>query len=260
MTKVSIKNLLEAGIHYGHKTSRWNPQMAPYIYGKHKGIHIIDLDQTAQYLEQALEVLKTVVSKNGRVLFVGTKRQASDIVADYAEKSGQYYINKKWLGGLLTNWNTSSQSLSKLSQIEKIVNEDSDLYSKKEILRYTRQLNKLKNTFSGIVGMSGVPDIIITFDVGKEHIAIKEAKKLGIPVIGIVDTNNSPNNVDYVIPGNDDAYKAIDLYCSLFYSAIIEGLNSNAHSKSAEAKPKIEEKPKAEAKIEATAEAKIETK
>lgn len=222
-TIFSMQQLLEAGVHYGHVTRKWNPKMAPYIFGKRNGIHIIDLEQTVPMLENALNVIKDVVSNYGRVLFVGTKTQAADKVKESATKCGQYYVNHRWLGGMLTNWKTINQSIKRLKALEEKIEKPVGL-TKKEVLQLQREHEKLELALGGIREMGGLPDLIIIIDTIRESIAISEAKKLGIPVVAVVDSNSSPDDVTYPIPGNDDATKAIELYCDLFSAAILEGL------------------------------------
>ena len=207
----SMRQLLEAGVHYGHQTQRWNPRMAEFIYGDRNGIHIVDLTQTVPMLEQALKVVRDTVAKGGRILFVGTKRQAQKPIAEAAEKCAQYYMNHRWLGGTLTNWKTVSQSIQRLKNIDEILASGGEGLTKKERLNMERDQTKLQASLGGIREMGGVPDLLFIIDVGKEDLAIQEAKKLGIPVVGVVDTNNSPKGVDYIIPGNDDAARAIAL-------------------------------------------------
>ena len=222
----SMRQLLEAGVHYGHQTQRWNPRMAPYIYGDRNGIHIVDLTQTVPMLEQALKVIRDTVAKGGRVLFVGTKRQAQRAVADAAEKSAQFYMNHRWLGGTLTNWKTVSQSINRLKAIDEAMAQGAEGLTKKERLQLEREQAKLQASLGGIREMGGLPDLIFVIDVNKEDLAILEAKKLGIPVVAVVDTNCSPEGVDYIIPGNDDASRAIGLYCDLVARAALDGMSA----------------------------------
>ncbi len=222
-TNFTLRQLFEAGVHYGHITRKWNPKMAPYIYGKRNGVHIIDLEQTVPMLENALKVIKEVVSKNGRVLFVGTKAQAADTVKEYAEKCGQYYVNHRWLGGMLTNWKTINQSIKRMKDLEEKIKNPVGL-TKKEVLQLQREHGKLELALGGIREMGGLPNLVVVIDTIRESIAVKEAQKLGIPVIAIVDSNSTPDGITFPIPGNDDASKAIDLYCKLFSSAVLEGL------------------------------------
>jgi small subunit ribosomal protein S2 len=226
LSPVSVRELLDAGVHFGHKTVRWNPKMAPYIYGIRDDVHIIDLQQTAVLMQIALNAIYETVKKNGKVLFVSTKIQASSIIAEYAEKCGQHYVNHRWLGGTLTNWDTVSRSIKKLDNIEKILGNEEEVatYTKKEILELNRDKEKWLKSLGGIRNMGGRPDLIVIIDTNKEHLAIKEAIKLGIPMAAIVDTNSDPDNIDFPIPGNDDAIRSIKLYCSLFASAALSGI------------------------------------
>lgn len=223
---ISIAELLDAGVHFGHKASRWNPKMAPYIYGVRQSVHVIDLRQTAALMKDALEVVKEITKNNGKILFVSTKIQARDIVAEYAEKCGQYYVNERWLGGTLTNWGTISRSIKKLENLEQIIEsqEEDETYTKKEILDITRKKDKLLKALGGIRNIDGKPDLIVIIDTNKEHLAIAEAVKLNIPIVAIVDTNSNPDHINYPVPGNDDAIRSIRLYCSLFASAVLAGI------------------------------------
>ena len=224
----TMRQLLEAGVHFGHNTRRWNPKMGPFIFGVRNGIHILDLQQTVPMLYTALNAARTVASDGGRVLFVGTKRAASDIVAESARKCGQYYVNQRWLGGMLTNWKTISQSIKTLKELEEqLSGEALEGLTKKETLQLTRQRDKLEMALGGIKEMGGRPDLVVIIDTNKEDIAIKEAKKLGIPVVGVVDSNSNPSDIDMPIPGNDDAMRAIQLYCDLFAGAVIDGLQQD---------------------------------
>ncbi|MGD9918449.1 MAG: 30S ribosomal protein S2 [Paenirhodobacter sp.] len=222
----SLRQLLEAGVHYGHQTQRWNPRMAEFIYGERNGIHIVDLTQTVPMLDAALQVVRDTVAKGGRVLFVGTKRQASKAVADAAEKCAQYYMNHRWLGGTLTNWKTVSQSIQRLKHIDEVMASGAEGLTKKERLHMEREQAKLQASLGGIREMGGLPDLLFVIDVGKEDLAILEAQKLGIPVVAVVDTNCSPKGVDYIIPGNDDAARAISLYCDLVSRAALDGMTA----------------------------------
>lgn len=226
LPEFSMRQLLEAGVHYGHQTQRWNPKMGEYIYGDRNGIHILDLTQTVPMLDQALKVVRDTVAKGGRILFVGTKRQAQKPIAEAAEKCAQYYMNHRWLGGTLTNWKTVSQSIQRLKQIDEIMAAGGEGLTKKERLNMERDQAKLQASLGGIREMGGTPDLIFIIDVGKEDLAILEAKKLGIPVVAVVDTNCSPKGVDYVIPGNDDAARAIALYCDLVARAALDGMSA----------------------------------
>ena len=226
LPEFSMRQLLEAGVHYGHQTARWNPKMGEYIYGDRNGIHILDLTQTVPMLDQALKVVRDTVAKGGRILFVGTKRQAQKPIAEAAEKCAQYYMNHRWLGGTLTNWKTVSQSIQRLKQFDELLATGAEGLTKKERLNMEREQSKLQASLGGIREMGGVPDLLFIVDVGKEDLAILEAKKLGIPVVAVVDTNCSPKGVDYVIPGNDDAARAIALYCDLIARAALDGMSA----------------------------------
>ncbi|WP_312531108.1 30S ribosomal protein S2 [Paracoccus sp. (in: a-proteobacteria)] len=226
LPEFSMRQLLEAGVHYGHQTQRWNPRMGQYIYGERNGIHIVDLTQTAPMLEQALKVVRDTVAKGGRVLFVGTKRQAQKAIAEAAEKSAQYYMNHRWLGGTLTNWKTVSQSIQRLKAIDETLGAGAEGLTKKERLGMEREQGKLQASLGGIRDMGGLPDLIFVVDVNKEDLAILEANKLGIPVVAVVDTNCSPKGVDYIIPGNDDAARAIALYTDLVSRAALDGMTA----------------------------------
>ncbi len=229
LPEISMRELLEAGAHFGHRTHRWNPKMAPYIYGARNGIHIIDLSQTIPLFHQALVKVRDVVAKGGRVLFVGTKRQASEPIAEAAKNCAQYYINHRWLGGTLTNWKTISNSIRKLRKLEDILDsEKADAYTKKELLQLTRQRDKLERALGGIKDMGGIPDIMFVIDTNKEQIAIQEANRLNIPVVAILDTNCDPKGIDFPIPANDDASRAIALYCDLVSKAAIDGISMSA--------------------------------
>jgi small subunit ribosomal protein S2 len=219
----NMRQLLEAGVHFGHQSHRWNPKMAPFIYGARNNIHIIDLTQTTPMLHQALVKISDTVAGGGRVLFVATKRQASDSIAESAKRSAQYFINHRWLGGTLTNWKTISQSIRRLRQLDDIL-ADPQGRTKKEILNLTREREKLNQALGGIKDMGGTPDLLFVIDTNKESIAIKEAKKLHIPIVAIVDTNCDPDGIDFPVPGNDDAGRAITLYCDLIARAALDGL------------------------------------
>ena len=220
----SMRQLLEAGVHFGHQTHRWNPKMKPYIFGDRNNIHIIDLAQTVPMLSRALQVVSDTVARGGRVLFVGTKRQASELIADSAKRSAQYYVNSRWLGGMMTNWKTISNSIQRLRKVDEILNSEGSGYSKKERLNLEREREKLEKALGGIRDMGGVPDLMFIIDTNKEKIAIEEAKRLGIPVVAIIDSNCDPDHIDYPIPGNDDASRAISLYCDLIARAAIDGI------------------------------------
>jgi small subunit ribosomal protein S2 len=220
----SMRQLLEAGVHFGHQTHRWNPKMKPYIFGDRNNIHIIDLAQTVPMLSRALQVVSDTVARGGRVLFVGTKRQASEIIADSAKRSAQYYVNSRWLGGMMTNWKTISNSIARLRKLDEILASEASGYSKKERLNLEREREKLEKALGGIRDMGGTPDLMFIIDTNKEKIAIDEAKRLGIPVVAVIDSNCDPDLIDYPIPGNDDASRAIALYCELISRAAIDGI------------------------------------
>lgn len=226
----SMRQLLEAGVHFGHQTHRWNPKMDKFIFGVRNNIHIVDLAQTVPMLHQALKAVRDVVAQGGRVLFVGTKRQAADPVADAAKRCAQYYINHRWLGGTLTNWETISNSIKRLRALEETLNGGGQGLTKKELLNLTRERDKLERALGGIKEMGGKPDLIFVIDTNKEQIAIKEARKLGIPVAAIVDTNCDPDGIAFPVPGNDDASRAIALYCDLIARAVLDGLNEGQSS------------------------------
>jgi small subunit ribosomal protein S2 len=222
---VSMRELLEAGAHFGHQSHRWNPKMAPYIFGERNKIHIIDLSQTVPAFYRALQAVTDTVAKGGRVLFVGTKRQAADIVADAAKRCAQYYVNSRWLGGMLTNWKTISASIQRLRKVDEIIAGGAQGLTKKERLMLAREREKLEKALGGIKDMGGVPDLIFVIDTNKEQLAIKEAQRLGIPVAAIVDSNCDPDGITYMVPANDDAGRAIALYCDLIARAAIEGIS-----------------------------------
>ena len=226
LPEFTMRQLLEAGVHFGHQTQRWNPRMQEFIYGERNGIHILDLTQTVPMLDAALNVVRETVAKGGRILFVGTKRQAQKPVADAAEKCAQYYMNHRWLGGTLTNWKTVSQSIQRLKAIDEQMESGAEGLTKKERLGMEREQAKLQASLGGIREMGGLPDLLFVVDVKKEDLAILEAKKLGIPVVAVVDTNCSPEGVDYIIPGNDDAARAISLYCDLVSRAALDGMTA----------------------------------
>ncbi|MGJ8605213.1 MAG: 30S ribosomal protein S2 [Marivita sp.] len=226
LPEFTLRQLLEAGVHFGHQTQRWNPRMGPFIYGARNGIHIMDLTQTVPMLDAALNVIRDTVAKNGRILFVGTKRQAQLPVAEAAEKCAQYYMNHRWLGGTLTNWQTVSKSIQRLKQIDEQMSHGAEGLTKKERLGMEREQGKLQASLGGIREMGGVPDLLFVIDVKKEALAVAEANKLGIPVVAVVDTNCPPDGVDYIIPGNDDAARAISLYCDLVSRAALDGMTA----------------------------------
>ena len=253
----SMQQLLEAGVHFGHKTRRWNPRMAPFIYGARNDIHIIDLNKTVPLLHNALKTVQEVCSQNGRILFVGTKRQAQDPIREAATRCGQYYIDFRWLGGLLTNWRTIQNSIKKLRDIEAELEKEESGFTKKELLKMERQRDKLEASLGGIKDMGGLPNLIFVVDTNREDLAVAEAKTLGIPVVGIVDTNSSYEDITYPVPGNDDSTRAIRLYCELIANAALAGLKqavaaSGADLGAAEEAPAA--KPAKATKAEASAE------
>lgn len=228
MPEFTMRQLLEAGVHFGHHTKRWNPKMSPYIFGVRNGIHIIDLQQTMPMLYAALSAVREVTAAGGRILFVGTKRQASDLIADAAGRCGQYFVNHRWLGGTLTNWKTITASIQRLRDLDETLDTEESGLTKKELLGLTREREKLQRALGGIKEMGGLPDILFVVDTNKEAIAIKEAKKLNIPVVGIIDSNSDPDGISYAIPGNDDAIRSIALYCDLASRAVLDGLQQEA--------------------------------
>ena len=243
----SMRQLLEAGVHFGHQTHRWNPKMEKFLFGDRNNIHIIDLAQTVPLLHQALVAVRDAVAGGGRVLFVGTKRQASDPVAQAAKQCAQYYINHRWLGGMLTNWKTISNSIRRLRELDEMLSGEARGLTKKEILNLTRERDKLERAIGGIKDMGGLPDLIFVIDTNKEEIAIQEARKLGIPVVAILDSNSNPDGIAYPVPGNDDAARAISLYCDLVSRAVIDGISQSQSASGidigAAAEPAAEEVP-----------------
>jgi len=220
----SLRQLLEAGVHFGHQTHRWNPKMGRYIYGDRNGIHIVDLTQTVPLLDAALQAMRDCVAKGGRILFVGTKRQAAKPLAEAAERCAQYFMNHRWLGGTLTNWKTVSNSINRLKALDEQLDGGASGFTKKERLQLERERAKLQASLGGIREMGGTPDMVFVIDTNKESLAIAEARKLGIPVVAILDTNSDPDGIDHPIPGNDDASRAISLYCDLAARAVIDGM------------------------------------
>ena len=218
--EITIKQLLEAGVHLGHKTLRWNPKMKKYIFGKRDSIHIIDLTQTLELTKLALEKVYSTISSNGKILFISTKKQASESIAELARNTGQYFVNYRWLGGMLTNWGTISNSIKKLQKINSDLSSENRGFTKKELLKMSAQRDKLERSLGGISEMKKTPDLIFVIDTNYESLAIKEAIKLGIPIIAILDTNSNPDGIDFPIPGNDDARRSIDLYCNLIKETI----------------------------------------
>ena len=226
LPEFSMKELLEAGVHFGHQTHRWNPKMKNYIYGEHNNIHIIDLSQTVHMLRNAMVAVSEVTKSEGRILFVGTKRQASEIISETATQCAQYYINHRWLGGTLTNWKTISNTIERLKSIQKTLDDvESAGLTKKELLKLTREKDKLELSIGGIKDMGRLPDLIFVIDTVREQIAVKEAQKLNIPIAAIIDTNSNPEGITYPIPGNDDSTKSIKLYCELISQAALDGIS-----------------------------------
>ena len=228
MPTFTMRQLLEAGVHFGHHTRRWDPKMKPFIFGVRNNTHIIDLQQSVPMLHHALQAMRDTAASGGRILFVGTKRQARDLVAQHAERCGQYYVNDRWLGGMLTNWTTISKSIKRLKDLTAELDNGTvdTARSKRELLERTRSRDKLERTLGGIKDMAGLPNMIFVVDTVKEHLAIAEAKTLGIPVVAIVDSNSNPEDIAYPIPGNDDAIRAVNLYCELVGNAVLDGLQA----------------------------------
>ncbi|GAB3131899.1 30S ribosomal protein S2 [Novispirillum itersonii] len=223
----TLRQLVEAGCHFGHSTRRWNPRMAPFLYGVRDGVHVIDLQQTVPALQRAMEKVREVTSAGGRVLFVATKRQAQEVVAEAAQKCGQYYVNHRWLGGMLTNWKTISNSIRRLRELEEMFNSGAlQGFTKKEQLNLSREKEKLDRALGGIKDMGGLPDVLFIIDTVKEDLAVAEAKKLGIPVVAVLDSNSSPDGIDFPVPGNDDAIRAIKLYCDLIAASVLDGIQA----------------------------------
>jgi small subunit ribosomal protein S2 len=230
----TMRQLLEAGVHFGHHTRRWNPKMAPYLFGVRNGIHIIDLEQTEPMLHQGLQAIRDVVSGGGRALLVGTKRQAQEPVAEAAKRCGQYHVNYRWLGGMLTNFKTISQSIKRLKELDEQIDNPSVGLTKRELLELTRDRDKLERALGGIKEMGGLPDILFVIDTNKEAIAVKEANTLKLPVVAILDSNSAPDGIAYPVPGNDDAMRAINLYCDLMAQAVLDGLQAELASTGAD--------------------------
>jgi len=228
---VTMQQLLEAGAHFGHQTHRWNPRMKPYIFGDRNGVHIIDLSQTVPLFARALDFVQQTVARGGKVLFVGTKRQAQDAVAEAAQASGQHFVNHRWLGGMLTNWKTISNSIKRLKTLEEQLSGDTAGLTKKEVLQLTRERDKLEKSLGGIRDMGGLPDIMFVIDTNKEELAVKEANVLGIPVVAILDSNSDPSGIAFPVPGNDDASRAIRLYTDAIAGAANSGRTGEARSR-----------------------------
>ena len=236
---VTIQQLLEAGVHLGHKTLRWNPKMKKFLFGKKDSIHIIDLTQTVELMKIALEKVYSTISNNGKILFVSTKKQASESIAETAKETDQYFVNYRWLGGMLTNWGTISNSIKKLKKLENDLIAENRGFTKKELLKMSVQKDKLQRSLGGIAEMKKVPDLVFVIDTNYESLAIAESAKLGIPIIAILDSNSNPDNIDYPIPGNDDARRAIDLYCNLIKETINSAKNSKPIVEAKKEKTKV---------------------
>ncbi len=235
MANVSMRDMLQAGVHFGHQTRYWNPKMKPFIFGARNKVHIINLEKTVPLFNNALSYVSGVASKKGKVLFVGTKRAASDAVKDAAIKCDQFYVNKRWLGGMLTNWKTVRQSIKRLKDLEQQSQDGTfDKLTKKEVLMLQREMTKLESSLGGIKDMGGLPDVIFVIDADHEHIAVTEARNLGIPVVGVFDTNSNPDGVDFIIPGNDDAIRAVQLYLNAAADAVISGRDQNIEAQAEE--------------------------
>ncbi len=228
MSKITIKDLLDAGVHFGHKTNRWNPKMSDFLFGHRNGIHIIDLQKTVQLFNEALKVVKSFAAEGKTILFVGTKRQASDLIEKYAKSCNQYFINKRWLGGMLTNWDTIQNSISRLKKIEDILENQINSYTKKEILKFQKIAEKLNKAIGGIKELTKKPDLLFIIDTNKEFLAVREANKTEIPIVAVLDSNSSPEGIDYPIPGNDDAIRSIEFYCN----SISETINQSSSTSS----------------------------
>lgn len=223
----SMSQLIQSGVHFGHNTRRWNPKMAPFLFGSRDNIHIIDLQQTVPMLYRAMQAVQQIVAGGGRVLFVGTKRQAQEPIAEAAKRCGQYYVNHRWLGGMLTNWKTVSLSIRRLREIDQRINNgELQGLTKREQLNLNRERDKLERALGGIKDMGGLPDILFVIDTIKESLAVQEAKKLGIPVVAICDSNSDPDTIDFPVPGNDDAIRAINTYCELISGAVLDGIQT----------------------------------
>ncbi len=248
-TVVTMQQLLEAGAHFGHQTHRWNPKMKPYIFGDRNGVHIIDLSQSVPLFARALDFVQSTVARGGKVLFVGTKRQAQDAVAEAARVSGQHFVNHRWLGGMLTNWKTISNSIKRLKTLEEQLGGDTAGLTKKEVLQLTRERDKLEKSLGGIRDLAGLPDVMFVVDTNKEELAIKEANVLGIPVVAVLDSNSDPSGIAFPVPGNDDASRAIRLYCEAISSAVNDGKAGNAQARGQDVGAMAE--PPVEAAIEA---------
>jgi small subunit ribosomal protein S2 len=245
MPTFTMRQLLEAGVHFGHQTRRWNPRMQSYLFGVRNGIHVIDLQQTVPMLYQALEAVRATTSQGGRILFVGTKRQAAEPVAEAAKRCGQYFVNHRWLGGMLTNWKTISNSIRRLRELDEQLGQESSGLTKKETLNLTRERDKLERALGGIKEMGGLPDMLFVIDTNKESIAVQEARRLNIPVVAVVDSNSDPSGIKFPIPGNDDALRAIQTYCDLVSSAVLDGLQAEMTASGIDIGAQAEARPEA---------------
>ena len=258
---LTIEQLLEAGVHLGHKTLRWNPKMKKFIFGKRDSIHIIDLTQTLELTKVALEKVYSTISSGGKILFISTKKQASEAIAELANETGQFFVNYRWLGGMLTNWGTISNSIKKLDKINSDLVSENRGFTKKELLKMSGQRDKLQRSLGGISNMKKIPDLVFIIDTNYESLAIKESVKLGIPIVAVLDTNSNPDGIDYPIPGNDDARRSIDLYCSLLRETIIDAKKETPQESSDDKNEKVVEEKKIEiSNTETTKEKKIENK
>ncbi len=245
---VTIKDLLEAGVHLGHKTFRWNPKMKPFIFGEKNSVHIIDLSQTLELLNKALLEMHKCTSSRGKILFVSTKKQASELIADVAKETNNYFVNHRWLGGMLTNWNTINNSIKRLKKLTEDLQKEDTGFTKKELIKMSMEKNKLERSLGGISNMKKIPDMIFIIDTNIESLAVLEAKKLGIPIVAVVDSNSNPEFIDYPIPGNDDARRSINLYCELAKKTILDAQSNIALDK--DQKDEQEQEKKVENKIE----------
>ena len=252
---VTIKDLLEAGVHLGHKTFRWNPKMKPFIFGEKNSVHIIDLSQTLELLNKALLEMHKCTSSRGKILFVSTKKQASELIADVAKETNNYFVNHRWLGGMLTNWNTINNSIKRLKKLTEDLQKEDTGFTKKELIKMSMEKNKLERSLGGISNMKKIPDMIFIIDTNIESLAVLEAKKLGIPIVAVVDSNSNPEFIDYPIPGNDDARRSINLYCELAKKTILDAQSNIALDKDQKDEQEQEKKVENKIEIEATSEA-----
>jgi len=252
---VTIKDLLEAGVHLGHKTFRWNPKMKPFIFGEKNSVHIIDLSQTLELLNKALLEMHKCISSRGKILFVSTKKQASELIADVAKETNNYFVNHRWLGGMLTNWNTINNSIKRLKKLTEDLQKEDTGFTKKELIKMSMERNKLERSLGGISNMKKIPDMIFIIDTNIESLAVLEAKKLGIPIVAVVDSNSNPEFIDYPIPGNDDARRSINLYCELAKKTILDAQSNIALDKDQKDEQEQEKKVENKIEIEATSEA-----